>query len=378
MTTRWLLALPLLASVAACERGHAADAAPAKPAGTSAFILTEDQRARIHTQVVSTATYRPTIRTTGTVAFNGDRSTPVISQISGPVTRLLVNPGTYVKEGTALADVASPDFAQAIASYQKAQTALQNAARIATLDAQLFQNDALARNDLEQARADSASAAADREAALAQMVALGVDSVTVDAIRQGKPIPPALGVIRAPISGVVVEKLVNPGEVLTGGQTQCFTIADLSTVWVMANVFETDIGQVDKDQPVTITTDASPDSFPGRVDYVAALVDTATRATAVRVVVQNHHEILKRDMYVRAAIRAARPRTGMLVPVSSVLRDEHNLPFVFLAAPDGGFNRRSITIGSREDDQYEVPSGLAPGDRVVTEGGLFLQFAESQ
>jgi cobalt-zinc-cadmium efflux system membrane fusion protein len=383
MTIRWLLALATLASLAACERGHSADAAPAAGAtstspATSAFILTEEQRARIHTQVVSTATYRPTIRTTGTVAFNGDRSTPVISQISGPVTRLLVNPGTYVKEGTALADVASPDFAQAVASYQKAQTALKNAARIATLDAQLFQNDALARNDLEQARADSASAAADREAAIAQMVALGVDSVTIDAIRQGKPIPPALGVIRAPISGVVVEKLVNPGEVLTGGQTQCFTIADLSTVWVMANVFETDIGQVDKGQPVTITTDASPDSFPGRVDYVAALVDTATRATAVRVVVQNHHEILKRDMYVRAAIRATHPRTGLLVPVSSVLRDEHNLPFVFVAAPDGGFNRRSITIGSREDDQYEVPSGLSPGDHVVTEGGLFLQFAESQ
>jgi membrane fusion protein, heavy metal efflux system len=68
----------------------------------------------------------------------------------------------------------------------------------------------------------------------------------------------------------------------------------------------------------------------------------------------------------------------MLVPVSSVLRDEHNLPFVFLATPDGGFNRRAITIGSRVDDQYEVPSGLAPGDRVVNEGGLFLQFAESQ
>jgi membrane fusion protein, heavy metal efflux system len=383
MTARWLLTLGILAT-AACQRGRSADAAPAADAGpaakpaSSAFLLTEDQRARIHTQVVAMETYRPTIRTTGTVAFNGDHSTPVISQISGPVTRLLVNPGTYVTEGTALANVASPDFAQAIATYQKAQTALKNAARIATLDAQLFQNDAIARNDLEQARADSASAVADREAAIAQMVALGVDSTTVDAIRQGKPIPPALGVIRAPISGVVVEKLVNPGEVLTGGQTQCFTIADLSTVWVMANVFETDIGQVDKGESVTITTDASPDSFPGRVDYVAALVDTATRATAVRVIVRNRHEILKRDMYVRAAIQAARPRSGLLVPVSSVLRDEHNLPFVFVAAPDGGFNRQAITIGSRIGDDYEVPSGLAAGARVVNEGGLFLQFAESQ
>jgi cobalt-zinc-cadmium efflux system membrane fusion protein len=98
----------------------------------------------------------------------------------------------------------------------------------------------------------------------------------------------------------------------------------------------------------------------------------------VRVVALNRHQILKRDMYVRVAIEAARPRTGLLVPVSSVLRDEHNLPFVFVAAPDGGFNRRSITLGLRVGDQYEVPAGLVPGDHVVSEGGLFLQFAESQ
>jgi cobalt-zinc-cadmium efflux system membrane fusion protein len=363
-----------------CQQGRSAQppAAGQHAAATSAFLLTEEQRARIHTNVVATSTYRPTIQTTGTVAFNGDRSTPVISQISGPVIQILVNPGASVTRGTALATVASPDFAQAVATYQKAQTTLKNAARIATLDEKLFQNDAIARNDLEQARSDSASAVADREAAIAQMQALGVDSTTIDDIREGKPIPPTLGVIRAPISGVLVEKLVNPGQLLTGGQTQCFTIADLSTVWVMANVFETDIGQIDKGEPVTITTDATPETFSGRVDYVAALVDTATRATAVRVVAQNRRQILKRDMYVRVAIQSEHARTGLLVPVSSVLRDEQNLPFVFVAASDGGFNRRAITIGSRVNDQYEVPSGLVGGDRVVSDGGLFLQFAQSQ
>jgi cobalt-zinc-cadmium efflux system membrane fusion protein len=378
MTTSAVRQAGIVLLLAACQQGRSAPPPPGRHAATSAFLLTEEQRARIHTRVVAASTYRPTIQTTGTVAFNGDRSTPVISQISGPVTRLLVNPGTSVTQGTALATVASPDFAQAVATYQKAQTALKNAARITALDEKLFQNDAIARNDLEQARADSASAIADREAAIAQMGALGVDSVTINDIREGKPIPPTLGIIRSPISGIVVEKLINPGQLLTGGQTQCFTIADLSTVWVMANVFETDIGQVDKGEPVTITTDATPDSFPGRVDYVAALVDTATRATAVRVVAQNRRQILKRDMYVRVAIESGHTRAGLLVPVSSVLRDEQNLPFVFVAAPDGGFNRRTITIGSRVGDQYEVPTGLAAGDRVVSEGGLFLQFAESQ
>jgi cobalt-zinc-cadmium efflux system membrane fusion protein len=341
-------------------------------------VLTEEQRARIHTELVTPGPFTPTVSTTGTVAFNGDRSTPVISQISGPVSRLLVSTGAHVEPGTPLAMVSSPDFAQAVASYSKAQTALRNTARIATLDEQLFKNDAIARSDLDQARSDSSSAAADREAAIQQMVALGVDSITIEAIRQGQPVPSVPGIIRSPIEGVVVEKLVNPGQVLQGGQTQAFTVADLSTMWVMASVFESDLSAVSKGEVVRITTDAAPDTLVGHVDYVAALVDTASRATAVRVVVDNRHQILKRDMYVRAAIQTRTPRTGLLVPVASVLRDDQNLPFVFLAEADGGYNRQSITLGTRVDDRYEVTAGLHGGERIVSEGSLFLQFAESQ
>jgi membrane fusion protein, heavy metal efflux system len=344
----------------------------------SAFVLTEEQRARIHTELVTPGPFTPAVSTTGTVAFNGDRSTPVISQISGPVARLLVSTGAHVEAGTPLAMVSSPDFAQAVASYTKAQTALRNTARIAALDEQLFKNDAIARSDLDQARTDSASAAADREAAIQQMVALGVDSITIEAIRQGQPVSSVPGIIRSPIEGVVVEKLINPGQVLQGGQTQCFTVADLSTMWVMASVFESDLSSVAKGESVRITTEAAPDTLVGHVDYVAALVDTASRATAVRVVVDNRHQILKRDMYVRVAIQTRTPRTGLLVPVASVLRDDQNLPFVFLAEPDGGYNRQSITLGTRVGDRYEVTAGLHGGERIVSEGSLFLQFAESQ
>jgi cobalt-zinc-cadmium efflux system membrane fusion protein len=277
-----------------------------------------------------------------------------------------------------LANVTSPDFAQAFATYQKAQTALHNSARIATLNRKLFDAGAVAKSDLDQSLSDSASAAADRDAAIEQMRAFGVDSATIRDIEDGKPTSIVSGLIRAPIDGVVVEKLINPGQVIEAGQTQCFTIADLSTVWVMANVYESQLSAVDRGESAVITTDASPDSFPGRVDYVAAIVDTSTRATAVRIVAENHRQILKRDLYVRVAIRSDRSRTGILVPVSAVLRDEENLPFVFVAGSDGGYNRRSITLGTRVGDQYEVPAGLAPNDQVVTEGGLFLQFAESQ
>jgi cobalt-zinc-cadmium efflux system membrane fusion protein len=377
MDNRYLALIGVLA-VTACKGSPPADAAttPKKPA--SAFMLTEEQKARIHTMPVAPKTFRPTVTTTGTVAFNGDRSTPVLSQISGPVTQILVNMGTYVHAGTPLARVTSPDFAQAFAAYQKAQTALRNSARIATLNRKLFDAGAIAKSELDQSLADSASAAADRDAAIEQMVAFGVDSATIRDIQEGKPTSIVAGLIRAPIEGVVVEKLINPGQVIQAGSTQCFTIADLSTVWVMANVFESQLSSVERGESAVITTDASTDSFPGRVDYVGAIVDTSTRATSVRIVAQNHRQILKRDLYVRVAIHSDRPRTGILVPVSAVLRDEENLPFVFVAASDGGFNRRSITLGGRLGDQYEVANGLAANDQVVTEGGLFLQFAESQ
>lgn len=366
-----------VATASACS-SHAPAPVLAHGAGDTAnFTLTDVQRERIHIEKVDSSHFTPTIHTTGTVAFNGDRSTPVLSAISGPVSRILVTTGTRVGRGAPLAEVASPDFADAVAAYQKAQTALRNAARIATLDAQLFTNDAIARSDLDQARADSASAYADREAAVEQMVSLGVDSSTIDAIREGKPVATVAGIIRAPIAGVVVEKLINPGELISGGTTQCFTIADLSTVWVMANVFESDLAGVTAGERAVVTTTAN-DSFPGHVAYVGALVDPTTRSTAVRVVVDNRDDALKRDMYVDVAIQATRSRAGLLVPVAAVLRDDNNLPFAFVAQANDSFERRHVTLGSRVGDSYEIVGGLTAGERIVTDGALFLQFAASQ
>jgi cobalt-zinc-cadmium efflux system membrane fusion protein len=245
------------------------------------------QRSRIHVEKVAPQSYKASVTTTGTVAFNGDRSTQVIAPISGPVARILVQPGAQVARGQPLAVVSSGDFAEAVAGYRKAEGAWRNASRIATLDEQLFTNDALSRSDLDQARTDLAAATADRDAAVSQLRSLGLDQSAIDAIRDGKPVATSESAIRAPIGGTVVEKLVTPGQLLQAGTTPCFTIADLSTVWVMANVFESDVGAVKRGETAVITTNAGPDTLTGKVDYVADLVDPATKATAERVVVPN-------------------------------------------------------------------------------------------
>jgi cobalt-zinc-cadmium efflux system membrane fusion protein len=383
--TRYLrctIALVLVAcshDAAQRETGDSAAAAPRDSVTMARDVgLTPAQAARIHVATVTMQSFRPQVQTTGTVAFNGDRSTQVLAPVSGPITRILVNPGSVVQRGQALATVTSPDFAAATAEYRKAQAAYLNAQRIADLDEKLFKNDAIARRELAQAQTEAAAAAADRDAAIEQMRALGVDEASIAAVRENRAGAPTEAVIRAPIAGTVVEKLVNPGQLIQAGGTPCFTIADLSTVWVMANVFESDMASVAAGQAATITTGAWPTPIDGKVTYVSALVDPASKAAAVRILAPNPRGVLKRDMLVNVSIRAAEGRNGLLIPVSAVMRDDQNLPFVYLARPDNHYGRRQVVISSRIGDQYEVRSGLSAGDRIVVDGALFLQFAGSQ
>ena len=342
----------------------------------SELTVTPEQRQRLHLVTVQPVSFRPKIEATGTVAFNGDRSTQVLSPVSGPATRVIGTPGMVVHRGDPLAYVSSPDFATAVADYRKAQSGYRNAKRIAVRDSALFANDALARAELEQAQTDLAAAEADVDAAVESMRALGVDEAQIQAVKDGKTAAIA-AIVRAPIDGTIVEKLIAQGQLLEAGSTACFTIADLGTMWVLANVFANDLPEISVGQPADVITDASRAPVPGRVDYIASIADPGTKAVQVRILAPNTNRVLRRDMFVTVEIKSNFEHHGILVPVSSILRDEQNLPFVFVAAGKG-FVRRGITLGHRVGDQYEATAGLAPGDQVVAEGSLFLQFAETQ
>jgi len=335
---------------------------------------TAKQMQGVETEPVSVTTFQKTIETTGTVAFNQNKSTQVLSPISGPVSRIMVNVGSPVSRGEALANVSSPDFAAAVSALRKAEATARNSRRIAELDAQLFKNDAIARRDYEQAQTDAVNAEADRDAAVQQLHSLGVDEATINEVRENRPVANLGGVIRAPITGTVVEKLISPGQLLQS-TTPCFTVADLSDVWVYANVFEADLAAVHLGDAADIITGGG-QTLTGHVDNIAAVVDPNTRAVAVRIDVANPNEVLKRDFYVHVQLHSHTPVQGILVPVSAVLRDDQNLPFVFVTKPDGSFERRRVDLGSRVGDRQEIRSGLNAGDSVVVEGALFLQNEE--
>jgi len=273
--------------------------------------------------------------------------------------------------------VSSPDFASAVADYRKAQTAYRQAKITADRDSALFKNDALARADLEQAQSDVAAAEADLESAIEGMKALGVEDAQIEAVKQGRTAS-IQAIIRSPINGTIVEKLISDGQLLAAGSTPAFTIADLSTMWVNANVFANDIDDVAVGQPAAVLTDVMPTPIQGKVDYIGSLADPGTKAVSVRILAPNLNHALRRDMFVRVQIRARTAHQGILVPVSSVMRDDDNLPFVFVAAANNGFARRRIDLGPRVGENYQIMSGLSAGDEVVAEGALFIQFAESQ
>lgn len=340
--------------------------------------LSASQRQHVQIETVASADFHKTVQTSGVVDFDNDQATSVLAPFSGPVSRLLVSPGDKVKKGQPLALVDSPDFAAAIGAYRKALVTSRNARRQADADKDLVQHDGVAAREAQQAQADASSDEADSDAALQALVALDVDAQTIRDIQAGRPVAHVGGTIRSPISGTVVEKLISPGQLLQAGSTACFTVADLSRVWVMAQVSGSELAAVSVGDPAEVSTGIGTQQMAGKVDNVSALVNHDTGLVAARVVVENPGDVLKKQMYVSVQIHSSQPVRGLLVPVSAVLRDDDNLPFVYAVQKDGSFARQHVTVGYRSGDKVDITEGLHGGDKVVVDGSIFVQFMQSQ
>lgn len=340
--------------------------------------LTAAQLQHIRLFQVAEAEFHRTIEAPGVVDFDNDQSTSVTAPMSGLVTRLLVQPGQPVAAGQALALVDSPDFAAATSAYAKAVATARTTRQLADTDKELLAHNGVSAREAQQAETDAVNAAADRDAALQALQALKIDPKAIRELQDGRPVAHIEGAIRAPIAGTLVEKLVTPGQFLQAGATPAFTVANLSKVWVMAQVQGPDLEAVRVGDTAEIETGAGSTAPTGVVDNVSAVVNPDTRAVSARVVVANPGGLLKKQMYVRVRIRSREATRGLMAPVSSILRDDENLPFVYVAAPRGGFARRRVTLGQRSGDAYQIASGLDAGERIVVDGGLFLQFMQSQ
>lgn len=337
------------------------------------FTIPSEQMSHVQVLTVQPTTLDRSLRLTGTVAYNSFRTTPVITQVSGPVSRIAVVPGQVVKQGQPMLYVASPDYSQLVTNYLKAKDAYALAQKSYARAQDLYQHHAIAEQNLEQAESAEVQAGGDLSAARAALKVMGVTDP--DEVVKG----PASSEIplKAPIGGLVVEQDVSAGQLLQNGATQCFMISDTNTVWVLVNVYQKDLPYVRVGDPVTIQTDAYPDTFHGRISYVAASLDPNTRTLQARVETGNPGDKLKKDMYVVATVNAGKIANAIALPDAAVLRDTENQPFVYVAESSNQFGRRPVTLGESMNGQTEITSGLKAGDQVIGNGSLFLQFANS-
>ena len=365
--------LVLLLALAGCESPPNSATYAKNPNDPELFTIPQEQMSHVQVLEVQPTTLTRTLRLTGTVAYNAFRTTPVITQVSGPVSRVVVVPGQRVKQGEPMLYVASPDYSQLRSNYLKAKDAYALAQKAYARAKDLYQHRAIAEQALEQAESAEVQAGGDLVSAQAALKVLGITDP--DALVQA---PPTFEVpVRAPIGGEVVEQNVAVGQLIQPGSTQCFMLSDTSNVWVLVNVYQNDLPYVRVGDAVSIQTDAYPQVFHGRISYVAASLDPATRTLQARIETANPGEKLKKDMYVTATVNAGKISQALVLPDAAVLRDNENQPFVYAEASQNQFGRRPVTVGESVNGKTEITSGLKPGDHVVGNGSLFLQFANS-
>ncbi len=373
----FVMCAALLLSSCGLYKKEPTAAAAAEQTEASLFQVPANQLPHLKIVEVQKVVWASTVRTTGTVDWDADHTTQAITQVNGPISKLLVDFGSKVAADQPLLYVSSPDVASAISTYKKARNRVDYAKRTLDRSKDLLDHKVIAQKDLEAAEQDYNDAQSELENDLQALKIFGVTQQELDqAQRQSVPINPQLAV-RSPIAGVVVQKLVSPGLVIQAGTTACFTISDTTTVWVQGHIYDRDLESIRVGDTVEETDASFHKTFHGVVSYIGALIDPATRTTPVRIVTKNPEDLLKKDMFVDAVIHTRSSRSVLAVPTSAILRNDENLPFVYVEVEPGKFAQRLVNIGTQQGDETEIVSGCKPGEKIVSEGSVFLQFANS-
>ena len=374
-------ALPLGAALAGCGAGDPESkmtsftSSESKADTAELFNVPKEQLAHLQIVPAEKGPLPRTLRLAGAVAYNAFETTPVFAAIGGPVHEILAAPGQFVHAGQPLLYVTSPDYSVARSAYIQAREASALSDKLYARSQDLFTHGAISEADLQQAEANRNQAHADLESSTDALRALGMkdpESLLKNAAR-----PTAESPVLAPVTGEIVERLVGPGQLLQTGVTQCFTISNTGSVWVLVNVYQSDLPFVHVGDAVEINTDSYPELFHGKISYLAPALDPSTRTLQARIVTENPGKKLKKDMYVTATVKAGSVADAITVPDSAILRDTENQPFVYVQAGPNQFARRLVTLGQSVKDRTQITSGLKESEHIVGDGSLFLQFKNS-
>ncbi len=356
------------------HRPNAEAAAPAPPpAGT--FRPTPQQLKSFTVATVGRHAFVSEELTEGRIAVNADRTTPVYSPYSGRVVALRAGIGDSVRRGDALATIAAGEFAQA----QSDLAAAVAQEKLARLNEQrrhaLYEAQGASLQDWQQSQSDLAVATAALAAVRSRLRIFDQTPGEIAALERTPGNDPVVA-LNAPVSGVVIDRQLGPGQFLqAGGPGPVFTIADTSTVWLIANVRETDAGIVKVGQPVEVQVLAWPKRiFRARLSKVSAVVDPAIHRIAVRADIDNRDGALKPDMAAYFRILTSEASDAVAVPEGAIVY-EGDEAHVWVLAPGGVVAYRAITAGRRDGELVEVVDGLKSGEQIITRGALFIDQA---
>ena len=351
-----------------------------KPAVSDIVAVNEQQLKQVSTDMVKQQLVAIDRKATGKVGFNEDRLTPVFTPYAGRIVELLANKGNDVRSGQPLAVVEAPDFvsaqndlASARSDLVKANIGLSASQVGAERARRLHEQEAIATKDLQQSESDLARAQDDVRRSQAAVAAaehrLRLFGKEPD---ETTNVDPRI-TLRAPIGGTIVDRKVGPGQyVKPDTPDPLFLISDLSTLWVLVDVYESDVAAIHLNMPVEVTVSAYPEkAFPARISFISPTVDPTTRTLRVRCLVANAHGLLKPDMFATIKINSAGQQPMATIPAAAVVV-EGNDSLVFVEDSPGHFRRRNIQLGKEVEGGFIVDSGVRPGERIATRGALLL------
>jgi membrane fusion protein, heavy metal efflux system len=350
----------------------AARSAPA-PEQEQAVDLSEKQMGLIKVGPVDTRDFEILKTAVGTIDFNENMSVQVFSQYPGKILKAFYNVGDEVQRGDVLFTIDSPDLLQAESTLLAAAGVLELQKRVLARVTGLLKSGGSAQKDVDQATSDQQTAEGNFKAAKDAVRIFGKADAEIDQILNSRKIESTL-VVPSPISGRVVTRNAAPGLLTQPGTPPApFQVADVSTMWMIANVIETDAPAFKVGQPVEARVPAYPDkTFKGHVTNVGSIIDPNTRRQLVRSEIEDPEHLLRSGMYASFVIRVGDPVRSLAVPEPGVVREGDGTMTVWTTRDSRHFVKRIVQTGIRQDGWVQILEGLQPGETVVTDGAVFL------
>jgi cobalt-zinc-cadmium efflux system membrane fusion protein len=370
-TAALALVVALLSACGRSDQPPSLDAAPPPTAQKGTGLA--EAASRVETAIVEYSSSRQGLMLSGKVAYGEDRYSRISSPLQGRVVEVRAHLGDRVKAGDILLVVDSPDIAQSYSEYVKEDSDLQYATRAYELAKDLYESKAMALRDLKLAENELVKARAEFRRAKERLLSLKIAPQELDKPLDKQKITSRFE-MRSPLTGIVVERAVTPGQSVTGDSDHIlFTIADLDRLQVLADLYERDLALVKEGQSAVVRVEAYPDiDFPAKVTAVGDIVDPATRTIKVRAQVNNESHKLKPEMFARLQLDVSAAAPVLAVPREAVLEADGK-QFVYVVENGNRYVKRDVKAVSISPGKVRMLEGLSEGERIVTKGAVLIK-----